>query len=273
VIYQDRHQHFVAISGDATNTSANVSLSRPTAGIGLTHTANTGVRVVSVTASPDLNHWGSAVIMDGGFTVDRTYTFTYNVTNYNVVGHIGQPQTMFMMRLAPSISNALTGELGGKELINRAQVLLTGMYVNVGSAAGRYLVQGLLNPTNLVAANWRPLNASATFLQPSFSQFVANGLAAPTATISQIRFAANATVAEGGQQLAANGGEQIFSIPVTQTNSGYLDLSAIKEITSMVLPGSGSYPNGNEVLAINIIPITGVASNVDIQLTFIESQA
>ena len=89
----------------------------------------------------------------------------------------------------------------------------------------------------------------------------------------QITFAANATVAEGGTQLAAIGGEQVFSIPVTQTNSGYLDLSAIKEITSMVLPGQGSYPNGNEILAINIIPIVSVASNVDIQLTFIESQA
>jgi hypothetical protein len=273
VIYQDRHQHFIAISGDATNSSANVALSRPTAGVALHHTANTGVRVVSVTASPDLNHWGSAVIMDGGFTVDRTYTFTYNVTNYNVVGHLGQPQTMFMMRLAPSISNALTGDLGGKELINRAQVLLVGMYVNVGSAAARFLVQGVLNPTNVVSANWRPLNAAPTFLQPSFTQFVANGLAAPVATIRQIEFAANATVGQGGQQLAATGGEQVFSIPVTQTNSGYLDLSAIKEITSMVLPGSGSYPNGNEVLAINIIPITAVGSNVDIQLTFIESQA
>lgn len=273
VVYQDRHQHFVTISGDATNSSANVSLSRPTAGVGLHHTANTGVRVVSVTASPDLNHWGSAVIMDGGFTVDRTYTFTYNVTNFQVAGTAGAAQTMFMMRLAPSISNALTGDLGGKELINRAQVLLTGMYVNVGSAAGRYLVQGLLNPTNVVSANWRPLNAPSTFLQPSFTQFVANGLASFTRTVRQINFAATATVGEGGEGLAASGGEQIFSIPVTQTNSGYLDLSAIKEITSMVLPGQGSYPNGNEILAINIIPITAVASNVDIQLTFIESQA
>jgi hypothetical protein len=41
----------------------------------------------------------------------------------------------------------------------------------------------------------------------------------------------------------------------------------------MVLPGQGTYPNGNEVLAINIVPITAVSSNVDIQLTFIESQA
>lgn len=279
VVYQDRHQHFVAISGDATNASANVSLSRALAGVALTHSANTGVRVVSVTASPDLNHWGSAVIMDGGFTVDRTYTFTYNVTNFQINQHLNQPQTMFMMRLAPTISNALTGELGNKELINRAQVLLVGMYVNVGAPAARYLIQGILNPTNVVSANWRPLNAAANFLQPSFTQFVANALAAPTPGVRQIIFAANATVAEGGGQLAATGGEQIFSIPVTQTNSGYLDLSAIKEITSMVLPGTGIYPNGNEILAINVVPINPTpapnpgGANVDIQLTFIESQA
>lgn len=279
VVYQDRHHHFVAISGDATNASANVSLSRPTAGVGMEHTANTGVKVVSVTASPDLNHWGSAVIMDGGFTVDRTYTFTYNVTNYQVAAVAGVPQTMFMMRLAPTISNSLTGELGGKELINRAQVLLQSMYINVGASAARFLVQGVLNPTNVVSANWRPLNATSTFLQPSFTQFVANALAAlPTAGVRQIIFGANTTatgiqIGEGALSHAATGGEQLFSIPVTQTNSGFLDLSQIKEITSMVLPGTGIYPNGNEILAINIVPVTAVASNVDIQLTFIESQA
>ena len=271
--YDPQRTQFVAGSGDGTNASSNVALSLTTAGIGQTHTANTGVKVVSVTASPDLNHWGSAIIMDGGFTVDRTYTFTYNVSNYNIVASAGVAQTMFMMRLAPTISNSLTGELGAKELINRAQVLLQSMYINVGSPAGRYLVQGLLNPTNVVNANWRPLNQAANFLQPSFTQFVANGLAASTATVRQIEFGATATVGQGINSLAASGGEQLFSIPVTQTNSGFLDLSQIKEITSMVLPGQGTYPNGNEILAINIVPITAVASNVDIQLTFIESQA
>jgi len=278
VIYHPQHHHFVAISGDATNASANVSIARPTAGIGQSHTANAGVKVVSVSASPDLNHWGSAIIMDGGFTVDRTYTFTYNVTNFQVQGTAGIPQTMFMMRLAPTISNSMTGELGGKDLINRAQVLLQSMYINVGSAAARFLVQGILNPTNLINANWRPLNAPATFLQPSFSQFVANSLATNPGGIRQIIFDANTTatgvqVGQGAGSHAATGGEQLFSIPVTQTNSGFLDLSQIKEITSMVLPGQGTYPNGNEVLAINIVPITAVSSNVDIQLTFIESQA
>lgn len=273
VVYAEKHHTWAAISGNATNASANVAFSYSTGSIGHPHQANAGIKVISVTASPDLNHWGSAVIMDGGFTVDRTYTFTYNVTNYQVAGTAGAAQTMFMMRLAPSITNSLTGELGGKELINRAQVLLQSMYINVGSAAGRYLVQGILNPTNIVGANWKPLNQTANYLQPSFTQFVSNGLAASPATVQQIRFGASATVGEGIGSLAASGGEQLFSIPVTQTNSGYLDLSQIKEITSMVLPGTGTFPNGNEILAINIIPITGVASNVDIQLTFIESQA
>jgi hypothetical protein len=263
VIYAPTHHNFVAISGDSTNASANVAVSYSTGGIGQAHTANAGVKIVSVTASPDLNHWGSAVIMDGGFTVDRTYTFTYNQTNFLPTGTqtAGTGFTVFMMRLAPTISNSLTGELGGKELINRAQVLLQSMYINVGSAAARYLLQGVLNPTNVLSANWRPLNATANFLQPSFTQFVGN----TGAINSQIVWASGT---------AATGGEQVFSIPVTQTNSGFLDLSAIKEITSMVLPGTGNYPNGNEILAINLIPVVAVASaNVDVQITFIESQA
>jgi hypothetical protein len=267
-LYATQHNNWVAVGGDATNASGNVAISLNTGGLGASHTANTGVRVVSVTASPDLNHWGSAVIMDGGFTVDRTYTFTYNQTNFTPLGTqvAGAAFTVFLMRLAPSLSNALTGNLGVKDLINRAQVLLNNMYINVGGAAARFLVQGLLNPTNIANANWQPLNATANFLQPSFTQFVANigGTNPYPTTGAQITFTTGT---------AAAGGEQLFSIPVSQGTAGFLDLSNIKEITGMVLPGTGNYPNGPEVLAINLIPVVVTQSNVDVQITFIESQA
>jgi hypothetical protein len=278
VVYATQFNQFVAVSGGPLYTSAsggaNVAIAPATGGLAVAHSANTGVRVVSVTASPDLNHWGSAVIMDGGFTVDRTYTFTYNVTNFSVTP-VAVPQTAFMMRLAPSLSNAITGELGAKELINRAQVLLQNMYINVNNPASRFLVQGLLNPNNILLANWRPLNTAATYLQPSFTQFVSNtGFGTASASI---QFLGQANAASGQVANAATGGEQIFSIPVTQTNSGFLDLALIKEITSMVLPGTGSYPNGNEILAVNFIPVNPQASggnaNVDVQLTYTESQA
>jgi hypothetical protein len=264
VTYATHHNNWVAVSGDATNTSGNVAISLNTGGLGAAHTANTGVRIVSVTASPDLNHWGSAVIMDGGFTVDRTYTFTYNQTAFFPTGTqaTNTAFTVFMMRLAPTLSNALTGNLGVKDLINRAQVLLNNLYINIGQSSARYLVQGVLNPTNIATANWQPLNAAANFLQPSFTQFVANS----GALNSQIAWTTGT---------AASGGEQLFSIPVSQGTAGFLDLSNIKEITGMVLPGTGSYPNGPEVLAINLIPVvlTTPQSNVDVQITFIESQA
>ena len=278
VVYAREFNQFVALSGGGQVFQAlgggNVAISASTGGLGAVHSANTGIRVVSVTASPDLNHWGSAIIMDGGFTTDRTYTFTYNVTNF-IVTPVAVPQTAFMMRLAPSLSSGISGEVGVKDLLNRAQVLLTSMYVNVNNAASRFLVQGILNPSNILLANWKPLNTAATYSQPSFSQFVANtgfGTAA-----AQIQFLGQPNAASGQVANAATGGEQLFSIPVTQTNSGFLDLSLIKEITSMVLPGTGSYPNGNEVLAINFIPVNpqtvNLNANVDVQLTYTESQA
>ena len=45
----------------------------------------------------------------------------------------------------------------------------------------------------------------------------------------------------------------------------------------MVLPGTGSFPNGNEILAINLIPVNPQTANnngnVDVQMTYVESQA
>jgi uncharacterized membrane protein len=282
-VYAREYGQFIAVAADQTSFSSNIAFSQPNGGLGTSHTANTGVRVISVTASPDLNHWGSAVIMDGGFTVDRTYTFTYNVANFAspgvpngsaTAGLTGAPNTVFMMRLAPSISSSLTGELGVKDLINRAQVLLQNMYINIASSGARFLLQGVLNPTNIASAKWLPLNAAGTYLQPSFTQFVANNIGVYGAGAGT----PNITYTSGN---AATGGEQLFSIPVSQGTAGFLDLSLIKEITGMVLPGTGVYPNGNEVLAINLVPAatvgnntaTAVPSNVDIQITFVESQA
>jgi hypothetical protein len=71
----------------------------------------------------------------------------------------------------------------------------------------------------------------------------------------------------------AQGGEQLFSIPVSATNSGFIDLKNVKEIGGAVLPGTGLYPNGNEIVAFNIVPAQGAQANVDIQITYIESQA
>ena len=261
-------------------------------GTGTTHSANTSVRLFSVTASPDLNHWGSAVILDGGFTKDRSYQFTYNLANVNVLGTA--VQTLFMMRLAPSITNAITGDLGSKDVINRAQMMLQNMYINVADTSAslkpRFLLQAVLNPTNVLACNWAPLNQrfnvggsiagtnqTGGFNQPSFTQFVANVYPAgdkPTTLwgVNNVTWDTRASGQHNGAPYA-QGGEQLFSIPVSAQNSGFIDLSNVKEIGGAVLPGTGFYPNGNEVVAFNIVPAQGAQANVDIQITYVESQA
>jgi hypothetical protein len=139
------------------------------------HAANTSpVMLYSITASPDLNHWGSAVILDGDFDVDRTYSFTYSVNNYTINAAVGTPQTIFMIRLAPSLGSGIGGDLGQRDLLNRAQLLLQNCYINVSAAGARALLQGIVNPINVAAANWQNVNSQLVSFSPSFAQFVSN---------------------------------------------------------------------------------------------------
>ena len=70
------------------------------------------------------------------------------------------------------------------------------------------------------------------------------------------------------------GGERLFAIPVDTVNGGFLDLKAVKQIGNSAIPGRGTYPNGPEVLAIQITClVTGSVPTADIQISFTETQA
>jgi len=323
------------------------------------HADNSGVILISNTCVPLVNHWGSAVIMDGTFDGDEGFSFTYNRSNYGLPATVGASQTVFLMRLAPSVSNGIIGDLGVRELINRAQLTLKTLTVNI--TAGRFLVQGILNPNNIDSANttWAGLNNAGGGYQPSFSQFAVaprytdestGGVqAAPLNTtggfvragtmasgsvvrtysglaltnVSSSGSAANVTV-----QLQANknnynstttaitiqnpgagyavgdtvkivgtslggttpandlnltvaavsadvtGGERLFAVPIQATGTNSLDLTNIKQIGQSAIPGTGTYPNGPEVLAVVITALTTTATpSGEIQLSFFESQA
>jgi hypothetical protein len=73
---------------------------------------------------------------------------------------------------------------------------------------------------------------------------------------------------------AVTGGERLFAIPVSTTNSGFLDLTKVKQIGTSAIPGGGVFPNGPEVLAIQVTGISGVTGATgDFQITFSETQA
>jgi hypothetical protein len=144
------------------------------------HTRNTGVVLISNTASPVISHWGSAFITDGGFDSDRGYLFSYKSTGVQVST---TRTTSFLLRLAPSVSNALVGDLGERELLNRAQLLLEGLEITtdqpVALDTGGIVIEGILNPQNYplnpADVGWQGLSGLAQGGQPSFAQVAPGG--------------------------------------------------------------------------------------------------
>ena len=141
------------------------------------HNQQTGLYLVNQTATPNISHWGSAFLTDGGFDNDRGYLFNYVGTNISVSTTI---QTAFLIRLAPSVSNATVGDLGDRELLNRAQLLLQNIDVTIDSGStGGIVIQGILNPSNYPTnpsnITWNGLSSQAAGGQPSFAQIAPGG--------------------------------------------------------------------------------------------------
>lgn len=210
-----------------------------TAGAAAAHTINTGIILISNTCSPTLTHWGSALVCDGGFDTDRGYIFNYQRP---AVAISTVAQTMFLIRLAPSVSNSQIGDLGAKDLLNRSQLLLNSVAIQTYSGAatpGSVIVEGILNPTNFSSAAWSSLNLSSQGGQPSLTQV------ATTVVWSSGTFAVP--------------GEQVFSFSATPNSDNKLDLLELKELTNSPFGGIGAYPNGPDVLAINVRIVSGTA--------------
>jgi hypothetical protein len=68
-------------------------------------------------------------------------------------------------------------------------------------------------------------------------------------------------------------GETIFSFVATPGERATVDFSTLKELTNTPLGGRGTYPNGPDVLAINISKTKGVATDTKIILRWGEAQA
>jgi hypothetical protein len=206
-------------------------------------TTSTGVIAMGTTASPSLSHWGSAFITDGGFNDDVGYIFNYQTINLNVST---VKTTAFAIRLAPSVSNAITGDLGVRDLVNRSQLKLQTLEITAGGTSNlnsALVIEGVLNPSNypttVTNITWYSLQGSVSggntygSGQPSFSQV------SPSQSIG---FASTAsyttTVSNGGSALATG----TYIIPVASTAS--IQVGDAMLITT----GTNSLTAGNSIV-------------------------
>jgi hypothetical protein len=68
-------------------------------------------------------------------------------------------------------------------------------------------------------------------------------------------------------------GETVFSFIANSGESNKLTLDKLNELTTTTLGGRGTFPNGPDVLAINIYKASGTAVNTNILLRWGEAQA
>jgi hypothetical protein len=154
-------------------------------GAATSHPAGTGVILISNTITPIISHWGSAFMIDGQFDSDRGYIFNYAATG--VTASV-EKNTAFLIRLAPSVSNSQIGDLGERELLNRAQLLLSSIAITSDGSTGGVspetiiggiVVEGILNPINYptdpTLITWTGLSSQAAGGQPSFAQIAPGG--------------------------------------------------------------------------------------------------
>jgi len=235
------------------------SLNTLSAGSATTHSSNTGILEISNTCSPTLSHWGSSLIMDGGFETDRGYLFNYAAPSLQFDT---SPKAAFAIRLAPSVSNSSVGRLGAKDLLNRSQMLLDRIIVSLGRGGvqlGEVVIQGVINPQNFSDASWIGLGGLDQGGQPSFAQV------APASAITWT-----------GADDYGIPGEQVFAFTAsaskTDTIATEFDLSKLKEMSGAPLGGDFKYPDGPDILVINVFAVAGTVEGT-INILWQEAQA
>jgi hypothetical protein len=193
--------------------------------------------------------------MDGRFDDDKSLVFTFGQSVFTTIA-AGQSRSLFSIRVAPSVDNGTPSNFGGRELINRLQLILRSLDVSTKTAGANFLVTAILNGTPSGSVLW--------------TNTVKNASGVANSSLAQI-----ADYAGGNNTIS--GGEVTAGFLVSGTTS--IDLDRVRDLGNSILggggttSGSGIYPDGPDVLTIRVENL-GVA-NIEVlgRLSWTEAQA
>ena len=83
----------------------------------------------------------------------------------------------------------------------------------------------------------------------------------------------NTVIFTAGDAVYAEPGETVFSFIAVPGERATVDFSELKELTNTPLGGRGTFPNGPDVLAINVYKVSGEPLTSNIILKWGEAQA
>ena len=221
------------------------------------------VTYLTCDSAPIVQHWGSSVIMDGGFNDDNSIAFAYTKQTSGMTLAAGTSVAALSIRLGPSVDNGIVGALGNRELINRMQLKTRSLGIATNTSVQ---VLGLLNPQFLASGS-----GSARPVLPGDWQTTSVVQSIGVPSLAQI-------IDHTGNGTLVTGGEQIFGF-VTGNSADNYDISVVRDLGTSIIGGDGSnktpgFPVGPDVLTIvlrNANPVAAVVSNF--RLSWTEAQA
>lgn len=205
-----------------------------------------GVALIGTNFAPVLPHWGSSVVIDGGFDKKPGFVFSYEVDGPTLFTD-KQGSSFLAFRLCPAVSNSQPQAFGIREIINRQELTLKSIEVT-NEDGFEAEVSGLLNPRNLgepayFRASDQTFNGTVPTFQETFTEIAVSG-----GNLLQ-----SATDPENCDLLFT------FVSPKAKTTTTF-DLSDLKRLSNSIQGGNKVYPDGPEVLLvyINVINTTSV---------------
>ena len=218
-------------------------------------TAPIGVMLYEPEFAPTMAHWGSSVIMDGGYDDDKSFVFTSGM-NSQLSVTTGATNALLSLRLAPSVDSGIVGVLGARDIINRMQLTLRQMDL---LSSGTFLVSLILNGRV----------SGGTFTNVGGS------------SLSQICFHTSGTTISGGESIYSfytnvSGGSSTFT--TTQQ-----ELQLVRDLGNAVYGGglnntapttaANVYPDGPDIVTIVARNVSGSSANIFARLSWTEAQA
>ena len=219
-----------------------------------------GITYIDCNCAPTVMHWGTSVIMDGGYDDDRSIVFAYARQTSITTVAANTSIAVLSIRLAPSVDNSITGQFGVREIINRMQLQMRGLGLVCNTSIQ---VLGVLNPVTY-AGSTAPVLPDAWGITSIVTQIGSGSLA-------QI-------IDHTGNTTTVTGGEQIFGF-VTSTGADNYDLGNVRDLGNSIISGPGStrtpgFPNGPDILTIVLRNNNaGAATITNMRLSWTEAQA
>ena len=216
-------------------------------------TAPVAVELHSPSFSPIISHWGTSVIMDGRYDDDKSFVFTQGMTSTLTIA-AGQTNALLSFRIAPSVSNGITGAtLGSREIVNRMQMVLRQLdFTNTGQFLVTLVLNGFVGNG---AASWQSVGGS------SLAQYVSHQ---------------GSTTISGGETIY---GFYLNTAGGTNFTTTQQELDLVRDMGSSILGGGQTrsdtafYPDGPDIITIMARNIGALGASCACRLSWTEAQA